>query len=122
MKRHVQHVIFLLVCHMACGAQADAAEPVIVAVTPAAASHVTEAIKVSGAVENVLTLRVADLRNFPAQQVSEVPLQSPKGALVGVLRRLKGVRLRDILARAVIVSHDHHDVKKMVIIAGASDG
>ncbi|MES2102406.1 MAG: molybdopterin-dependent oxidoreductase [Pseudomonadota bacterium] len=83
---------------------------------------VTDSITVSGAVENQLTLRVEDLRNFPPQQVSELQLQGRGGANVGKLVNVKGVRLRDILEKAVVVAKDHNDVKKTVIIAGASDG
>lgn len=86
------------------------------------AQYMTDSVTISGAVENALTLRVDDLRAFPPQQVGEVPLVCQSGANLGKLENLKGVRLRDILERAVVVSHDHNDVKKTVIIATASDG
>ena len=44
------------------------------------------------------------------------------GANLGQLEHLKGVLLRDILEKAAVVSHSHNDVKKMAIIATASDG
>ncbi|WP_025917433.1 molybdopterin-dependent oxidoreductase [Herminiimonas sp. CN] len=84
--------------------------------------YLTESVSVSGAVENTLKLRVDDLRKFPPQQVGEVPLVCQTGADVGKLGNFNGVRLRDILEQAVIVSRDHNDVKKMVIVASASDG
>jgi len=34
----------------------------------------------------------------------------------------KGGRLRDLLERAAVIPRDHNDVKKMAIIATASDG
>lgn len=86
------------------------------------AQYMTESITVSGAVENALKLQVDDLRKFPPQQVGEVPLICQTGANMGKLENLKGVRLRDILERAAVVSRDHNDVKKMIIIATASDG
>lgn len=86
------------------------------------AQYMTESITVSGAVENTLKLQVDDLRKFPPQQVGEVPLICQTGANMGKLENLKGVRLRDILERAAVVSRDHNDVKKMIIIATASDG
>jgi cytochrome c551/c552 len=82
---------------------------------------VTESITVSGAVEQPLKLSVADLRQFPPQQVGEVPVVCQSGANLGKLENLKGVLLRDILEKAKVVSHSHNDVKKMVIIAVASD-
>ncbi len=47
------------------------------------AALVTTSITVSGAVENSLTLGVDDLRAFPTQKVSEVPLVCQSGAGVG---------------------------------------
>jgi DMSO/TMAO reductase YedYZ molybdopterin-dependent catalytic subunit len=86
------------------------------------AQYVTERITVTGAVENTLTLDVDALRRFPPQQVGEVPLVCQSGANVGRLENYRGVRLGDILERAVIRAPAHNDVKKMVVIAGASDG
>lgn len=83
--------------------------------------YVTESVTVSGAVENKLILRVDDLRKFPPQQVGEVPLICQTGANVGKLENFKGVLLRDILEKAVVISNDHNDVKKTIIIASASD-
>lgn len=83
---------------------------------------VTHNITVSGAVEHKLSLKVEDLRQFPPQQVGEVPMICQSGANLGKLENLKGVLLKDILEKAAVVSHDHNDVKKTVIIAKASDG
>lgn len=83
--------------------------------------YVTESVTVSGAVEHKLVLRVDDLRKFPPQQVGEVPLICQTGANVGKLENFKGVLLRDILEKAIVISHDHNDVKKTIIIASASD-
>ncbi|MBC7857634.1 MAG: molybdopterin-dependent oxidoreductase [Burkholderiaceae bacterium] len=109
--------VILACCALAlCGPSAAAGK----AANPA--QYVTESMTVSGAVEHALTLRVADLRQFPPQQLGEVPLVCQTGAKVGQLENFKGVLLRDILEKAVVVSHDHNDVKKMLIIATASDG
>ncbi|MFZ6647818.1 molybdopterin-dependent oxidoreductase [Undibacterium sp. TJN25] len=83
---------------------------------------VTDSITVSGNVENKLVLKVEDLRAFPPQQISEVQLLGRGGANMGKLSNVKGVRLRDILEKAVVIAKDHNDVKKTVIIAAASDG
>ncbi|MFC0348686.1 molybdopterin-dependent oxidoreductase [Undibacterium danionis] len=85
------------------------------------AKYVTHSITVNGAVEKKLVLRVEDLRQFPPQKVAELPLICQSGANVGNLENFKGVLLRDILEKAVVVSRDHNDVKKTVIIATASD-
>lgn len=83
---------------------------------------VTTSISVTGAVEHTMTLGVEDLRAFPTQKVNEVPLVCQTGANLGKLENFKGVRLRDIIERAKVVAPGHNDVKKMVVIAGASDG
>lgn len=83
---------------------------------------VTTSITVSGAIEHPLTLSVDDLRSFPPQQVGELPLVCQSGANVGKIENIKGVLLRDILEKAVVKAPGHNDVKKMVIIASASDG
>ncbi|MFO1509926.1 MAG: molybdopterin-dependent oxidoreductase [Steroidobacteraceae bacterium] len=82
----------------------------------------TTSISVTGAVEHTMTLGVEDLRAFPTQKVNEVPLVCQTGANLGKLENFKGVRLRDIIERAKVVAPGHNDVKKMVVIAGASDG
>lgn len=82
----------------------------------------TEKITISGAVKNKLTLDVAGLRQFPPQMVGEVPLVCQTGADKGKLENFKGVRLSDILEKAVVAAPGHNDVKKMAVIATASDG
>lgn len=83
--------------------------------------YVTEKIRISGLVERPLELSVSDLRKFPPQQVGEVPVVCQSGADMGKIENLKGVLLKDILEQAGIVSKGHNDVKKMAIVATASD-
>lgn len=85
-------------------------------------ARVTTSVSVTGAVEQTLTLGVEDLRAFPTQKVNEVPLVCQTGANLGKLENFKGVRLRDIIEKAKVVAPGHNDVKKMVVIAAASDG
>jgi DMSO/TMAO reductase YedYZ molybdopterin-dependent catalytic subunit len=85
-------------------------------------AFVTTSIKVHGAVEKPLTLRVEDMRAFTPEQTGEFPLICQSGANVGQMENQKGVLLKDILNKAVIQTVAHNDVKKMVIIATASDG
>lgn len=83
---------------------------------------VTESITITGSVKQTLTLQVDDLRKFPAHQVGEVPLVCQSGADKGKLKNFKGVLLRDILNKAAIDAPAHNDVKKIAVIASASDG
>jgi len=54
--------------------------------------------------------------------MGNVPLICQSGANMGKLEHFKGVTLREILDKAVVVAPGHNDTKKMIIIAGASDG
>jgi len=83
---------------------------------------VTKSFAVTGAVEHALTLGVEDLRAFPPKQVGEVPMVCQSGANLGKIESLKGVLLRDIIEKAVVVAPAHNDVKKMALIASATDG
>ena len=87
-----------------------------------ATQYVTTTVRIHGAVENTLTLRVEDMRTFTPEQTGEFPLICQTGAKVGTLENHKGVLLKDILNKAVIKTVAHNDVKKMMIIATASDG
>lgn len=82
---------------------------------------VTEKMRISGLVQQALELSVSDLRKFPPQQIGEIPVICQTGANRGKIENLKGVLLKEILEKAVIVSKSHNDVKKMVIVATASD-
>lgn len=84
-------------------------------------SFVTEALTVSGLVQNELKLTVGDLRGFPPKQVVEFPMAWQAGRNRGKTEVLKGVLLRDIIEKAAVVSRHHNDVKKMAIVAIASD-
>jgi DMSO/TMAO reductase YedYZ molybdopterin-dependent catalytic subunit len=83
--------------------------------------YVTTNVSVTGAVENKLTLSVDDLKKMPQQQLPEVRIVNHEGATTNTLKNLKGVLLRDILDRAKVHAPDHSDVKKIAIIANASD-
>jgi DMSO/TMAO reductase YedYZ molybdopterin-dependent catalytic subunit len=90
--------------------------------TSKASEFVTATIKIHGAVEKPLTLNVKDMQTFTPEQTGEFPLICQSGANVGKMENQKGVLLTDILNKAVIKTVAHNDVKKMVIIASASDG
>lgn len=86
------------------------------------AAYVTNQLTITGAVENKLTLTVEDLKKFPIHAAGDIQLICQSGADKGKLENIKGVSLRDILEKAVVVAPDHNDVKKMAVIAAASDG
>ena len=82
---------------------------------------VTDSVSIGGAVEHPLRLTVADLRKLAPQQAGDVPLVCQSGADMGKIENLRGVLLRDILEKAKVVAPGHNDVKKMIIVATASD-
>ncbi|MFN3709718.1 MAG: molybdopterin-dependent oxidoreductase [Alishewanella aestuarii] len=86
------------------------------------ANFVTSTLQVSGHVEQPLQLTVAQLAaEFALHQDGNFPLICQSGANKGKLEHFKGVLLRDILSRAKIISREHNELKKIVIIATASD-
>ena len=107
----------LILSALVLGGPAFAAHPV-----DDASPYVTQSITISGAVEHPLTLGVDDLRKFPPHKVGELPMVCQSGAKLGQMENLKGVLLRDILEQAKVLSKDHNDVKKTILIATASDG
>ena len=86
----------------------------------AAPAPASSSLSVTGAVENVLTLRVDELRKYSTTQILTRP--ALHNAADGKFSEVKGVKLRDILEQAKIVKRDHNTVKKLAIIATATDG
>ncbi|MGE3608288.1 MAG: molybdopterin-dependent oxidoreductase [Bacteriovoracaceae bacterium] len=83
---------------------------------------VTTRLAVTGDIKNNLNLSVDDLKKFPMQEINMQPLTCQSGRKLKGLGKIKGVLLKDILEKANIISKNHNDVKKMIIIASASDG
>lgn len=88
----------------------------------AAPSEPSKSVTVSGAVEQKLTLSVDELRRFPTPRIIDLQLVPQKDVEQGKLMLVRGVRLRDILEQAKVINRDHNTVKKLAVIATASDG
>lgn len=83
---------------------------------------VTKTLSVKGHVEQPLNVTVAQLgKDFPLHQEGKVTLICQSGENKGELENFKGVLLTDILQKANIISREHNELKKIVIIATASD-
>jgi len=94
--------------------------PLAQAHEPQMPSVVASQLVVNGAVQQPLALGAEELREFDQSQIVEVRLPGrDAGAPASVL---KGVRLRAVLERARLKTADHNTVKKLAIIAAASDG
>lgn len=86
-----------------------------------ASKYLSEKVTILGAVKQKLELKPEDLRKFPPHQLGDLAVICQSGANKGKLENIKGVLLRDILTKAEIVAPGHNDVKKMAIIARATD-
>jgi len=87
-----------------------------------ARDSMSHALAVTGMVETPLTLKVADLRQLPPANGAEIAVTRHTGDKAETIISYKGVRLRDILDKAVLDAPGHNDVKKLAIIATATDG
>lgn len=94
--------------------------PPAASAAPVVAAAMAGQVAIGGAVTQPLTLDAAALRQFPADQIVDLRLPGrDAGAPPSVLR---GVRLRAVLERAQVKTADHNTVKKLAVIASASDG
>lgn len=87
-----------------------------------AADQMSHGLAVTGVVENPLALSVADLRQLPAANSGKLDVTRHSGNEAETLASYRGVRLRDILDKAVLDAPAHNDMKKLAIIATATDG
>jgi DMSO/TMAO reductase YedYZ molybdopterin-dependent catalytic subunit len=95
---------------------------VLVAATAAsAADPVSEQVVVSGPVKTPLTLRVDDLRAFPAADIQTASVMHRMGK-DETASTVRGVRLGAVLDRAGFVGSDQNEWKHTVVLATATDG
>ena len=87
-----------------------------------AREHMSHALAVTGKVATPLTLKVADLRQLPPANGGELAVTRHNGDKAESITSYRGVRLRDILDKAALDAPGHNDVKKLAIIATATDG
>lgn len=85
------------------------------------AKLVSEQLSVSGLVEHKVRLAVADLEKYPLHRIEEIAVLGQNGVDHGKLKGVRGVLLKDILAKASIMTRSHNDVKKMAVVATATD-
>jgi DMSO/TMAO reductase YedYZ molybdopterin-dependent catalytic subunit len=112
MRRH----FYLLAAAVAIAFSAQSAAFADPANPPASPAR---SLAIGGVVEHKLDLGVDTLSKRPSEQIVE--LQLP-GKEAGTASMVRGVRLRDLLDEAKIVSADHNTVKKLAIVASATDG
>jgi DMSO/TMAO reductase YedYZ molybdopterin-dependent catalytic subunit len=86
-----------------------------------AADSITEQVVISGSVKTALTLKVDDLKAFPAEQIDSfsVTRRVDGKELVSTVR---GVKLTAALERAGLMSSNEHDWRHTIVLATATDG
>ena len=87
-----------------------------------ARENMSHALTVTGMVQTPLTLKVDDLRQLPPANGGEIAVTRHNGDKAEIITSYRGVRLRDILDKAALDAPGHNDVKKLAIIATATDG
>jgi hypothetical protein len=87
-----------------------------------ARDNMSRALTVTGMVATPLALKVADLRQLRPANGGDIAVTRHNGDKAETITSYKGVRLRDILDKAVLDAPGHNDVKKLAIIATATDG
>lgn len=98
--------------------------PILALAHPASkdpSSLVTRTLTVGGRVQNRLALSPEALQDFPVQLLPEIPIVGRSGETRRILKDYAGVKLTDVLDKSVLVSADHDDLKRTVIVATASD-
>lgn len=87
-----------------------------------AAADMSHSVAVTGTVKKPLTLTPADLRQLPPASGGKLDVTRQSGDKAESIVSYRGVLLRDILDRAVLDAPGHNDMKKLAIIATATDG
>ncbi|WP_089603892.1 molybdopterin-dependent oxidoreductase [Acinetobacter piscicola] len=82
----------------------------------------SQQLTIDGLVKNKLTLSVKELTLFPKQHSQDVAIVTMKGEVRRPTLKFKGVLLKDLLKKAELITSDHNDFKKTVVIAEATDG
>lgn len=86
-----------------------------------AGAQVSTQVRVDGAVKQALTLRVEDLKAYPAEQIATLTVHRQVEDRDST-STLRGVRLKAILEQAGLAESDRHDWKHSVVLASGSDG
>ena len=87
-----------------------------------AESQPSQSVRIHGAVKNPTEFDVDALKKLLPRDSGPMEVVCASGATVGKVKNFRGVRLTDVLNRAVIDLKDHKDDRRMVIVARATDG
>jgi hypothetical protein len=86
-----------------------------------ASGFVTQTLNLGGRVQHKLALSPEALKDFPVQAPAEIPIIGRTGETLRILKGYVGAKLTDILDKSVLLSADHNDLKKSIVVATASD-
>lgn len=87
--------------------------------SPTPPSQPSQTLTVSGNVSKRLVLDVAALRSREPSQILAVPQGDKEGNPASMVH---GIRLRDLLEEARLVTQDQHTLRKTIVVARAADG
>lgn len=79
-------------------------------------------LKLSGEVQQPLSLSVADLQKMSSHQIAPVSITSHKGDFKKERASMQGVLLKDVLAKAEIKAENPKVLSEFYLVARAADG
>lgn len=82
----------------------------------------TSSFVISGEVKSQLTIGIADLRNFRESVIGDVVITNHAGEKKSVAKALKGVLLKDILAKVDFVHETPRELSTFYFVCKANDG
>lgn len=109
-------------CHWALAALAVLAAFSATASEESDSRRVTTTLAVRGNIAIPMSLTVAELGKFAVHRVDDTRVVRGQGGNAEATRRFAGCRLRDVLDAAKLTERDHHDLRRTIIVATASDG
>ncbi|HQQ98806.1 MAG TPA: hypothetical protein PLX35_16155 [Cyclobacteriaceae bacterium] len=82
----------------------------------------TSSFVVSGEIKTPLSVAIADLKNFRESVIGDVVITNHAGEKKSVAKGLKGVLLKDILAKVDFVHETPRELSTFYLVCKASDG
>lgn len=82
----------------------------------------TASFQITGKVKNSITVQWADLQQYPVYKIGNVKITSHTGEPRGEFKKLKGILLKDVIAKANIEAENPKILSEYYIICEAADG
>lgn len=82
----------------------------------------TDFFLITGKVQNPITVKFADLQQYPTQKIGNVKITNHTGEPRGAFKKLKGVLLKSVLEKANIQAENPRILSEYYIVCEAADG